>query len=125
MSPPKTIGPMWKCVFLVLIWIVCAPTGAKAQVLGDPVDVSQDFQQPQNIYFVGARVRQFDPMNGTGTLMWDRYLQSSSLNFNKVDIGLSRGKATEFPNSEYDQDPVLPFSISFITPRTIRLRFNS
>jgi len=94
-------------------------------VLGDPVDVSQDFHQPQNVYFVGARVGEFDPVKGVGSLVWDRYLQTFSLNFNKVDISLSRGKATEFPNTEYDQDPALPFSISFVTPRTVRLRFNS
>jgi alpha-D-xyloside xylohydrolase len=121
----KTIDSKRKCVFLVLT-LLFAETGSwNAQVLSDPVDVSQDFQQPQNVYFVGARVKDFDAADGTGKLIWERYLQSSSLNFNKIDIGLTRGKATEFPASEYDQDPVLPFSISFVTPRTIRLRINA
>jgi alpha-D-xyloside xylohydrolase len=121
----KTIDSKRKCVFLVLTLLFAETRSWNAQVLSDPVDVSQDFQQPQNVYFVGARVKDFDAANGTGKLIWERYLQSSSLNFNKIDIGLTRGKATEFPASEYDQDPALPFSISFITPRTIRLRINA
>jgi alpha-D-xyloside xylohydrolase len=121
----KTIDSQWKYVFLFLALVVFAPSSLGAQVLSDPVDVSQDFQQPQNVYFVGARIQDFDPVKGNGRLIWDRYVQSYSLNFNKVDVGLSRGKATEFPATEYDQDPALPFSISFITPRTIRLRFNA
>src|SRR5689334_8468703 len=125
MSPLKTIGPSWNYVFLSLYLIFAGSSGVAAQVLGDPVDVSEDFRQPQNVYFVGSRVKNFDPATGIGSLIWDRYLQTSSLNFNKVDIGLSRGKATEFPATEYDQDPALPFSISFVTPRTIRLRFNA
>ena len=29
---------------------------ANAQVLGDPVDVSADFQRLENVYFIGSRV---------------------------------------------------------------------
>jgi len=115
----------WKYLVLVEFLYLLGTVGVSAQFLGDPIDVSQDFRQPQNVYFVGSRVKDFDPATGTGSLVWDRYLQTSSLNFNKLDIGLTRGKATEFPTTEYDQDPALPFSISFVSPRTIRLRFNS
>jgi alpha-D-xyloside xylohydrolase len=96
-----------------------------AQVLGDPPDVSQDFQKMENVYFIGSRLADFNAANGSGNIIWDRYLRSTTLSFNKIDVGLTRGKSTEFPGSEYDENPSLPFSISFITPRTIRLRFNS
>ena len=95
------------------------------QVLGDPSDVSQDFQKMENVYFIGSRLNDFDAASGRGNIVWDRYLRTVSLNFNKIDYGLTKGKSTEFPGSEYDENPALPFSISFITPRTIRLRFNS
>src|SRR5262249_19238339 len=45
--------------------------------------------------------------------------------FNKIDVTLGKGKSTEFPGTEYDENPALPFSISFITPRTVRLRLTS
>ena len=97
----------------------------EAQVLGDPEDVSRDFQRAENVYFIGSRLANFDASQGAGNIIWDRYLRSASLNFNKIDLGLTRGKATEFPGTEYDENPSLPFSISFIDARTIRLRFNS
>jgi alpha-D-xyloside xylohydrolase len=33
--------------------------------------------------------------------------------------------ATEFPGTEYDRDPVLPFETSFVAPRTLRLRLST
>jgi len=119
------LSSRWQYFFLAWCLFSIGTVRVSAQVLGEPVDVSQDFRQPQNVYFIGSQITDFDAATGMGHLIWDRYLQTSSLNFNKVDIGLSRGKATEFPATEYDQDPILPFSVSFITPRTIRLRFNS
>lgn len=95
------------------------------QALNDPVDVSQDFQRMEHVYFVGGRVREFDAATGEGTLQWDRYLRSTTLSFNKVDVTLARARSTEFPGTEYDEDPVLPFSITFVSPRTVRLRFNT
>src|SRR6185295_8761902 len=109
-------------LFVILFMSACV---AQAQVLGDPPDVSQDFQKMENVYFVGSNVKSFDPATGQGTLQWDRYLRSTTLSFNKIDVTLARGKATEFPGSEYDQDPALPFSISFVSPRTIRLRMST
>src|SRR5262249_47581668 len=39
-----------------------------AQVLGDLVDTSSDFQKLEQVYFVGNRVVSFDPRTGSGTL---------------------------------------------------------
>ena len=102
-----------------------AATLSHAQVLGDPVDVSTDFQRLENVYFIGSRVTSFDASTGQGTLQWDRYLRNTTLSFNKIDVGFTRGRATEFPGTEYDQDPSLPFAISFVSPRTVRLRFST
>ena len=43
-------------LWLLVITMVCVPAVSQAQVLGDPVDVSQDFQKLENVYFIGARV---------------------------------------------------------------------
>ena len=111
--------------------LACActlPDAALAQqphALGDPVDVSLDFQRMEHVYFVGSRVKEFDAGSGRGTLQWDRYQRSTTLSFSKLDVGLSRAKATEFPGTEYDADPTLPFRIDFVSPRAVRLRFNT
>jgi alpha-D-xyloside xylohydrolase len=109
---------------LVASFVIFAPV-AKAQVLGDPVDVSLDFQKMENTYFIGSKVVDFDTATGQGTLQWNRYLRSTTLSFNKLDLTFKRGQATEFPGAEYDQDPTLPFSVTFVSLRTVRLRFNT
>jgi alpha-D-xyloside xylohydrolase len=118
-------GSSWPCaLFLLSLLSVCVCAQAPP-VLNDPVDVSQDFQRMENVYFVGSKVTDFNPATGLGTLQWDRYLRSTTLSFNKIDVTLARGRATEFPATEYDQDPQLPFSITFVSPRTVRLRFST
>ena len=114
------------CALCAFLWLGFTPTLSHAQVLGDPVDISQDFQKLENVYFIGNRVASFDTATGQGTLQWDRYTRSTTLSFNKIDVGFQR-KLTpgEFPTTEYDQDPVLPFAISFVSPRTIRLRVST
>src|SRR5205085_9804141 len=117
-------GKAWLWVFIFISPLLIARS-TDAQVLGDPVDISHDFQKMEQVYFVGSRVVNFDPATGSGTLQWDRYLRSTTLSFNKVDVTLVKGRATEFPGTEYDENPQLPFSVTFVSPRTIRLRLST
>jgi alpha-D-xyloside xylohydrolase len=116
--------PLKKYLFLVFGSLLAAAS-ISAQVLGDPPDISQDFLRHENVYFIGNQLTDFNPATGAGRIRWERYLRGTTLSFNKIDGTLSKGKATEFPGTEYDENPALPFSISFISPRTVRLRFNS
>lgn len=100
-------------------------TSAHAQVIGELVDVSQEFHELEQTYFVGARVTEFDRLTGEGRLQWDRYERRPSLSFNKLDLAFSRAESNEFPGTEYDRDPALPFDVSFVSPRTVRLRFST
>jgi len=107
----------------VLVLISLFHPRVQAQVMGDAVDVSQDFQKMEQVYLIGERVANFDPATGKGTLEWMRSLRRLSLSFNKLDRGFERAKSSDFPGTEYDENPKLPFEISFISPRTVRLRF--
>ncbi|GAC1515922.1 MAG: hypothetical protein NVS1B4_08440 [Gemmatimonadaceae bacterium] len=98
---------------------------AGAQNLGDVVDVGLEFRKPHQLLFAASRLTAFDAATGRGTLQWDRYALQPSFNFNKIDLGFSRATATEFPASEYERDPALPFEISFVSPRALRLRFST
>lgn len=98
---------------------------AQPDLAGDPVDMSEEFQKVEQVYFVGDKVTQFDPSTGEGILQWNRHRREPSLSFNKLDLPYTRSEANEFPATEYDQDPALPFAISFVSPRTVRLRFAS
>src|ERR1700682_1521364 len=66
-------------IALIVTCLVTFAAVAKAQVLGDPVDVSQDFQKLENLYFIGSKVANFDPATGQGTLQWNRYVRSTTL----------------------------------------------
>ncbi len=115
----------WTLAFNLII-ILAIHRGATAQqLLGDPVDISQDFTRIENTYFLGSRVLSFDPATGAGTLEWKRYSRRPTYSFNKMDKGLSPiTQNEEFP-TEYDASPALSFSIEFVSPRTIRLRVNT
>ncbi|MGH7600549.1 MAG: TIM-barrel domain-containing protein [bacterium] len=113
-------GARWLLVF-ILMNLIQQPS--IAQVIGDAVDVSQDFQKMEQVYYIGERITSYDPATGMGTLEWARHLRQLSLSFNKLDRGFTRAKSPDFPGTEYDENPALPFAISFITPRTVRLRF--
>jgi alpha-D-xyloside xylohydrolase len=93
------------------------------QQLGDVVDVGAEFQKPEQVLFAASRITRFDPRTGRGTLQWDRYARQPSFSFQKIDRSFARAPSNEFPQTEYDRDPVLPFAIDFVSPRTVRLRF--
>jgi alpha-D-xyloside xylohydrolase len=107
---------------------VVAPRAATAQgmgQLGDVVDAGADFRKPFQPAFVASRLTSFDPATGKGTLQWDRYTLGPGMSFEKTDIVYSRAQATEFPGTEYDRDPQLPFQIDFVSPRALRLRLST
>jgi alpha-D-xyloside xylohydrolase len=111
---------------LLTIVFLLSPAVVQAQALGDPVDVAQDFQRMENAYFIGSKVTSFDTSTGQGMLQWDRYSRNTTLSFNKIDIGFARATGSgEFPPTEYNQNPTLPFAVTFVTPRTIRLRLST
>jgi alpha-D-xyloside xylohydrolase len=103
--------------------LLACPNGARAQVrlIGDPVDVSEDFTKPENVYFVAGRVTEIDAASGTGKIEWKRHRRRVSLDFNHSGFGFTPDTSNEFP-PDYAQHPVTPFSIEFVNARTIRFR---
>lgn len=104
---------------------LAAPAAHAQRFLGDPVDVGAEFQSPDQTYFFAERLTAFDPATGEGRLQWDRYVRHTTFSFQKVDYDFTRAASNEFPGAEYDRDPALPFEISFVTPRTIRIRMST
>ncbi len=109
----------------LLLFFFTAPASADAQILGDPVDISRDFQKFEQNYFIGNKVANFNSATGLGAIEWARYMRQTSLSFQKIDLPLTKARSTEFPGTEYDENPALPFSISFVSPHTVRLRFTA
>ncbi len=116
----------WRRAAATLVgWMALGGATAWAQAAGGAVDPSAEFQQLGSVYFVPAAVAEFDADSGSGSLRWDRYRQQANLSFNKVDSAYARAESNEFPGTEYDRDPELPFSVTFVSPRAVRLRFRT
>jgi hypothetical protein len=113
------------CLLPAAILVLLAPSAASAQRLGDVPDVSREFLNTEHVYFIGQKVGRYDADTGAGTLEWARHRRTLGLSFNKLDLGFGAGESNEFPGTEYDKDPALPFEISFVTPRTVRVRLST
>lgn len=110
---------------LTILLVLALSRAASSQVLGEAVDVSQDFARNDSTYFVPSEIAKIDESTGAGLVKWDRYRREFNVSFNKLDVHLSRANSNEFPETEYDRDPELPFAVDFISPRAVRLRFSS
>jgi alpha-D-xyloside xylohydrolase len=97
----------------------------QAPLLGDPVDVSGDFRDFSNYYYLADHLTNFDPATHAGTIVWQRSQYSVRHSFDNDQGGIAPAKPNEFPSNEYKANPALPFSVDFVSPRTFRIRLTS
>jgi len=98
---------------------------AASPLLNEPVDVSGDFRDFSNLYYLADRVVQFDPATASGKLRWRRAQYQTRQAFDNMLAVVRPVGPNEFPGGEYEPDPNLPFSIEFVSPRTVRIRATS
>ena len=91
-------------------------------LMADQLDVSPDFRDFKNSYYVADSLASFTPESASGKIKWVRHARYPRLAFNYIEGVLRPFGGVIFPENEYDTDPVLPFSIQFVTPRTVRIR---
>src|SRR5690606_38339066 len=94
-------------------------------ILNEPPDISKDFENYKNTFYVVEELASFDPKTATGTVKYNRYNFATRQAFNNMLSRLEKARANEFPTTEYAVSPELPFRIQFVTDRTIRLRMSS
>ncbi len=94
-------------------------------VLNEPTDISSDFSDYRNTYYVAEELSSFDPKTAKGTIKYNRYEYSTAMAFNNLLSRLSPVNANEFPGTEYAASPELPFSIQFVSDRTFRIKATS
>src|SRR5215216_6659932 len=88
-----------------------------------PVDVSEEFSKQESHLFLGSRVDEFDQRSATGKIVWKSMALKQRVSYHQVTLPLEDYRVwRDVPPEEYQDDRDLPFSISFITPRTVRLR---
>ncbi|HEX9825157.1 MAG TPA: TIM-barrel domain-containing protein, partial [Flavobacteriaceae bacterium] len=94
-------------------------------VLNEPPDISQDFTDYRNTYYLADELASFDPETGKGIIKYLRYNMATRQAFDNMLSRLVPVTANEFPTTEYAESPELPFSIEFVSDRTIRIKTTS
>ena len=116
-------------LFAVVALILCPRLTAQVDhqpgLLSDLVDVSADFHEYRNTYFLADKLTGFDPATGAGTLNWTRNQLIPRIAFSNMVNNLEPFKGATFPEGEYAINPALPFSLQFVSPRTVRIRLRT
>ena len=85
-------------------------------------DMSTDFSDLSNTYFLADSLVSFDAARGEGLVQWKRYRLSPRQAFNLNGYWPVRMQMLDFPDAAYVNDPELKIKIEFVTPRTVRVR---
>jgi len=101
-------------------------SGAPNQrLLNEAVDISEDFQNFANTYFVADSLTEFDPATGQGKVKWMRHVYQTRQAFDNMLAFLSPIDGNEFPGIEYAANPVMPFALEFVSPKTVRIKMKT
>jgi len=94
-------------------------------LLNEPYDVSADFNDFTNIFYVADSLTEFNPANGSGKIRFQRYRYETRMAFNNMLAVPTPTPPNEFPGYEYAAAPENHFSLTFVSPKTIRLQVTS
>ena len=117
-----------KSTIALLALMAAIPAAAQVQQFGQvpnlqsqAIDVSADFTDLSNTYFLADSLSNFNVADATGTVNWKRYRLSPRQAFNLNGTWPVALKMLDFPDAAYDNDPNLKFQVRFVSPRTIRV----
>ncbi len=84
-------------------------------------DMSGEFSDFSNTYFLADSLAGFDLNKGEGLLNWKRYRLAPRQAFNLNGYWPVRMKMLDFPDTQYDNDPNLRIKVQKIDNRTLRV----
>src|SRR5215204_5877905 len=94
-----------------------------ADFQNEPVDVSEEFARQQNHFFIGSKVSALDPEAASGKILWKGIALKQRVSYHQLTLEFEDYKVWwDTPPGEYEDEQTFPFSLSFVTPRTARLR---
>ena len=128
-SKAKMKSTLSSIFLLGIITILFSPINLQSQssqlLMNEPVDLSKDFKDYLNTYFLADSLASFNPAEGVGEVKWRRSRYTPAHAFNYTQHALRPTGQNEFPASEYEADPVLPFALEFISARTVRIKMQT
>ncbi len=129
MKPDRTISTLLAGLCAGFLLGAALPATAATYpvppLLNEPIDISGDFRDFANTYYLADRLAQFDPATHSGNIIYQRAEYITRQAFDNMLAVLKPVTANEFPENEYAASPALPFSIEFVSPKTLRLRVTS
>jgi alpha-D-xyloside xylohydrolase len=97
--------------------------GTEVTFQNDPVDPSAEFGKQQNHFFVAERVESLDRGSARGEILWKRMSLAQRVSYHQVTLQLDDFRLwRDMPEPEYHDEICCPFSLSFMSPRTVRLQ---
>ena len=94
-------------------------------LLNEPVDVGADFRDFSDTYYLADKLAEFDPAAHSGKINYQRAQYFTRQAFDNMLAVIRPVAANEFPEIEYEANPTLPFSVEFVSPKTLRIRVAS
>ena len=91
-------------------------------LLSQPKDMSQDFLDLSNTYFFADSLVSFDTSTGKGTVQWKRQQLMPRQAFNANTYLPQPLQSLDFPETAYDNNPQLTFTVEPVSERTLRIR---
>lgn len=95
------------------------------ELMNDIVDISDDFWDFSNIYYLADSLAEFDPESGEGKIKWKTHHYQTSMAFDNMLMRLNEVEQNIFPGIEYPVNPTHSFSVEFVSDRTIRIRIET
>jgi alpha-D-xyloside xylohydrolase len=91
-----------------------------------PIDMSEEFVKQENHFFIGSKIEEFDRISASGKIRWKGQALKQRVSYHQITPQFEDYKVWEgTPPGEYEDEQNLPFSVSFITPRTMRLQMST
>ena len=115
--------------FMLLAATVIPPAHAQLKtnagvqyLLSQSKDMSQDFLDLSNTYFFADSLVSFDTSTGKGTVQWKRQQLMPRQAFNANTYLHQPLQSLDFPETAYDNNPQLTFTVEPVSERTLRIR---
>ena len=95
-------------------------------VQNQPIDMSEEWTKQENHFFIASKIEEFDRSSLSGKIRWKGLALKQRVSYHQLTPQLEDYKVWEdAPPGEYEDEQDLPFSVSFISPRTVRLQMSA
>lgn len=100
-------------------------TNGTSYLMNEGLDLSTEFADLANTYFLANELTSFDAARGEGLVNWKRFELQPRQAFNTNLKNPRPLRMLDFPTPAYVNDPDLKIKVDFVSPRAVRIRMLS